>query len=86
MKLYVIRLGENWDCDYVVVCATLKDVAETICEYAREECYYCFEEKELIAHMKEREKSHFIDLLDYDEIPEHWGMSVQITYLKGKKS
>ena len=69
-KMYVMKMDDNWNSDYVCVCKTLKDVAEEvfmICE--EEEGYFpTLTKKELIANMKQREKEGYIELLDNEDI------------------
>lgn len=82
MKLYTMKMADNWNIDYVRVCATLKDVADEIYDLLVNECIYTTSKKELLASLKEREASRCIELLDWDDVPEHWGLSVSKTTLR----
>lgn len=84
---YAIRMSEDWDADFVVVRKTLKEVADVIYEVLEEDSIW-IDKKDLVAHMKERDKTQFVYVLDTDEfseIPEHWGLSVIRTYIPKQK-
>lgn len=62
-NVYVLRKGDDWDSDFVMVCASLKIAAHQIARIAWEDEFLFIDEKEIIEEMKEREKAHAVYLL-----------------------
>ena len=75
MNIFIFRMGDNWDKDYVSAHKTAKGVAEEICKLCEEECIYP-DPEELAKSISSRRGC--VELLDCEKfgIPEHWGYSV----------
>lgn len=67
--IYICRMGENWNSDYVTAFETLEGVAKEIFERASEEDFFPINwtEKDLIANMKHRCDNGYIELFVPDE-------------------
>ena len=73
--MYVLRFG-NWDPDRVIIADSLEKIADAIRHYCEDELYFP-DVKELVQHMKKREKEHYIYLYDkVENVPDYLEISV----------
>lgn len=85
-KIYVMRMSENWNPDFIEAHSTLRGVAESILKLAVEDEYYPeITAEELIKIMGARER--FVDILLTDDAElEEWiektGMTVTAILLE----
>lgn len=78
--MYVLRFG-NWDPDTVIVADSLEKIADAICSSCEDDLYFP-DVKELIQHMKKREKEHYIHLYDkVEDVPDYLEVSVNKGYM-----
>lgn len=75
MNIFIFRMGDNWNRDYVSAHKTAEGVAKEICELCEEEGIYP-DVKELAESISSRRG--YVELLDCEkfDIPEYWGYSV----------
>lgn len=59
MKMYVVRLDPDWDCDYVSVFTNLKDAAEEVYSLLLDAFVWDKDAAEIEQSMWEREESGF---------------------------
>ena len=67
--IYVCRMGENWNSDYLAAFETLEGVAKEIFKRASEEDLFpiIWTEKDLTANMKYRCDNDYVELFMPDE-------------------
>ena len=87
MKIYIARMAEDWNPDFLVAAANLQTMVKVLNENLFEEEEIYIEEKEMVKTLREREKAGYVNLLDFEEfdIPEEFGLSIEVTTLEGYK-
>lgn len=88
MKVYIARMSEEWSPDFLIATADLATMVNLLNEEVfKEEYIFTIDEKEMVKSCEEREKSGYVNLLDIEgtEIPEDWGLSIEVRPLHGYK-